>query len=104
MGRVGWVYERGRDVETGHRVHTALPGGHRRADVSNPPRPLPSDIPKRTCDKNHWRDAHSWSPAEKGGRPSRVGAGRVTDGPGVGEHIEIALSSTRLLEVADQHC
>lgn len=29
--------------------------------------------------KNHWRDAHSWSPAEKGGRPSRVEQKKIQD-------------------------
>ncbi len=29
--------------------------------------------------KNHWRDAHSWSPAEKGGRPSGVEQKKIQD-------------------------
>jgi hypothetical protein len=29
--------------------------------------------------KNHWREAHNWSPAEKGGRPSRVEQKKIND-------------------------
>jgi hypothetical protein len=29
--------------------------------------------------KNHWREAHNWSPAQKGGRPSRVEQKKIHD-------------------------
>jgi hypothetical protein len=74
-GQLGWadsVCERAGGAQPGCSTHAPAARLPRRIEVSVGPGPVPSDIPKHAGDEEHWREVHSWSPASKGGRPSRT--------------------------------